>query len=206
MLLDLWQVIRHLPHISSGWSSRLLPILVLGTLPAVLLGLIGKKMIEQDLRQPWIAAFSLVLFGLLLVAADRLMPVRRRLQDIGLPDGVWIGLAQALALIPGVSRSGITLTMGRCRCMERGDAARFSFLLSTPAIFGAAVLESWDFWKTPLEQHSALGPALLGMVVAAVAGFACLHYFLRFLRHTGLEVFALYRIFLAAVIWFRYHS
>jgi undecaprenyl-diphosphatase len=206
MFLSPWRAVGRSSDRQSAQAFRRLLVLFIGTVPAVVVGFGAKKIIEQDLRQPWIAAFCLAFFAVVLVVSDRWSPKSRQWDDIGYLDGVWIGLAQTLALVPGVSRSGITLTAGRIRSLERPDAARFSFLLSLPAILGAAVLETWEYWKAPASQSSVLGPALLGMAVAAVAGFACLHCFLRFLRWAGLEAFAVYRFILAAVIWFKYHS
>ncbi len=206
MFIAPWQSLRGRSSWKSSRPLQLLLILAVGTLPAVLFGFSAKKLIEQQLRQPWIAAFCLAFFGAVLVAADRLSPKKRKWAEINYSDGVWLGLAQALALIPGVSRSGITLSVGRIRSLERADAARFSFLLSLPAILGAALLESWEYWKAPADSSLLMGPTLLGTAVAALAGIGCLHGFLRFLRWSGLEAFAVYRLALAAVIWIRYHS
>lgn len=186
-------------------SFRLLEILVVGSIPAAIIGVLAHDAIEEIFRKPWIAAICLTVFGVLLVAADRLSSKERRLASITFRDGILIGLAQTVALIPGVSRSGITITVGRFLGIDRHDSARFSFLLSTPVIFGAAFLETVKFLiKQPADQAILLAPSLLGLFLSTVAGVICIHYFLAIFRRLGLEIFAGYRFLLAMVICYQY--
>lgn len=183
-------------------NSRLLRILVIATLPAAIVGLLARETIEKSMRQPWIAALCLVVFGLVLVAADRYGRRGRRLEDARPADGLCVGLAQVLALVPGVSRSGITIIAGRMRGFDSPDAARFSFLLSMPTIMGAAVLESREYFHMRVEEQPDLLVVGVGTLVSAIAGFLCIHFFLRYLLRSGSFVpFAAYRILLAVLIW-----
>jgi len=185
---------------SGRWNLRLLWILVIGTIPAVIAGVLGKRLLEGTLRQPHLAAFSLAIFGILLVAADRYFRKDRCLSQARIADGLWVGLAQALALIPGVSRSGITITAARMRGINTPDAARLSFLLSTPAIAGAAFLETYEYLKVAPAERPDLLAVVVGVAVSTILGMACIHYFLRYLRRGSFIPFAVYRLGLALLI------
>ena len=170
-------------------------VLVLATLPAVVLGLLFRDRFEAMHDWPPLMAATLAGVGLLLLAVDR-RPARAGDHD-GDPDartGFLVGVAQALALVPGVSRSGITMAAGRSLGLTRAAAARFSFLLSTPAILGAAALNA--------RELAAGDPAVLaaGLLAAAVSGYLAIGFLLRHLARTGFLPYALYRIALAAVV------
>lgn len=169
-----------------------LGILVLATIPAVILGLLFKERFEAMHQWPPLMAATLAGVGLLLFALDR-RPVGTRTEP-GARRGFLIGTAQALALVPGVSRSGITIAAGLALGMTRRAAARFSFLLSTPAILGAAVLNAKDM--------SAGEPLVLasGLVAAGVSGYLAIGFLLRHLSRVGFLPYALYRIVLAVVV------
>ena len=149
--------------------------------------------------------FTLVIFAILLYIADKKGGKNRTISSFGWADSIWIGLSQALALIPGVSRSGITMTTALFRSSDRESAARFSFLLSTPVIVGAGVLEGLRLIRSVLsplegtieEQWSVL---LTGVVFAAATGFLCIRYFLRYIRKSSFTPFVVYRILLAGVV------
>ncbi|MGD9935813.1 MAG: undecaprenyl-diphosphate phosphatase, partial [Dehalococcoidia bacterium] len=124
--------------------SRLLLLIVLGSVPAAVAGLALNGWIEENLRQAWLVALMLIFVGALMLIADRRSRLDRSLHDLGVVDAVLVGLAQAVALIPGVSRSGATISTGLVRGLDREAAARFAFLLGTPAFAGAALLKFKD--------------------------------------------------------------
>lgn len=179
-------------------DARLAWFVVLGTLPAALAGLLLHDVIETYLRSPLVIALATIGFGLLLWWSDRYGRQTREEASLRLVDVVWIGLAQALALIPGTSRSGITMTAGLALGLTRSAAARFSFLLSIPVILMAGGYESLK-----LAQQAApvaWGPMLLGTLVAAVSAYLCIHFFLRLIERTGMLPFVIYRLLLGALL------
>lgn len=176
---------------SSHW--RLAWLLLLGSLPAGLIGLGLEDVIEQNVRQPVLIAVLLIVFGLALLAADRLSRRVRGLDDIGIADAVVIGFAQAIALVPGVSRSGITITAGLLRGLDRPAAARFSFLLSAPIIFAAAVYKLRILFRGPPTGTEALA-FVVGTAVAAGVGAVSIGFLLRYLQRSSTDVFVWYRV------------
>jgi len=178
-------------------DGRLLWLLILGAIPGGIAGILLDSLAEQALRSPLLIAGTLSLLGLALLAADRWGRRDRDLHDIGPADALWIGVAQALAIVPGVSRSGITIAVARARGIERAAAARFSFLLGSPIILGAALFKLRHLTDTP---GILTGPFFAGIVTAAVVGALSIGVLLRYLRHAGLGIFVLYRLLLAALI------
>lgn len=183
-------------------DRRLLVILVLATLPAGLAGVLLHNLVEHTLRNPLVIAAALAAFGLLMLIAERYARRTRTTEQITLKDGLIIGIAQAVALIPGVSRSGITITAGLFRHLDRREAARFSFLLSTPVIAGACLLHGRKLIASPESYPLAL--FLAGFLAAFVSGLAAIKFLLRFLKHHRLDVFVYYRWALAASIAIAY--
>jgi len=187
-------------------ERRLAWILLVATVPGGLAGWLGEDVIESFFRQaPILVALLLVVFGFILWAADRLGKRAREFGSIGWLDGVLIGCAQALALAPGVSRSGVTMTVGLARGMTRETAARFSFLLSTPIVGAAALygLKGVTGGMNALPQGS-LPTLAVGFASAAVSGYLCVRYFLRYLQRHALAPFIAYRIAVGAflLLWF----
>ena len=187
-------------------DRRLAWILVIATIPAGLAGWLGENAIESFFRQlPMLLGSLLVVFGLVLWAADRLGKRARELGEVGWLDGMLIGCAQALALAPGVSRSGITMTVGLARGLTRETAARFSFLLSLPIIAGAGIFGLQDVMGAvgALPEGSVAAFAM-GFLWAAASGYLCIRYFLRYLQRYALAPFIIYRVALGAflVVWF----
>jgi undecaprenyl-diphosphatase len=175
-------------------DGRLPWLIAAGTVPIVIVGLVLKKQIEGDLRSLYVIATALIVVGLLMAAIDRYAAGRdgRGLATITYTDAILIGLAQTLALVPGVSRSGATICMALMLGFARSDAARFSFLLSIPAVGGAGILEAR---KAFVELGSEAIPALaVGIGVAAVVGYASIAWFLRWLGSHQLVSFAIYRV------------
>lgn len=173
---------------------RLAWLLVIGSIPAGLAGAVLESPIEERLGKPATVAVLLIVFGLILLAADRFARLRRTLDDVRLPDALTVGLAQVLALAPGVSRSGITITAGLLRGLDRSAAARFSFLLSTP-ISVAAALYSLRNLVGPGGRAEESGLTLLvGILTAAVVGILTIGFLLRYLQRNSLTTFVWYRL------------
>jgi len=179
-------------------DARLAWCIVLATVPVGLVGLSFAGLIEEHLRNPLFVAGTLSFFGVLMWVADRLGRQARDEYAIGWREAAIIGCAQALSLMPGTSRSGITITAGLALGMTRSAAARFSFLLAVPGIVMAGVYELAQL----LSSGEAVDwPALsLGVLVSAVTGYACIHVLLKFIERVGLLPFTLYRLLIAGLI------
>jgi len=171
----------------------------IGTVPAVAAGYLLKDAAESVFRTPVFIAGTLAGAGLLLLLADKLGKLQRSMKNIGLADAVLIGLFQALALMPGVSRSGITMTAGLMRGFNRMAAARFSFLLSVPVILGAGVYNLPAIIRQGSEPGQ-LGFYLAGFWAAAVSGYLVIAFLLRFVQSHSFAVFAYYRFVLAGLV------
>jgi undecaprenyl-diphosphatase len=179
-------------------SERLALIIAIGTIPAIIVGGLGENWIDDHLGEPWQIAILLAVFGLLLGWADRL-PQRRGIDDVKPRDALKIGLAQAVALAPGVSRSGITITAGRALGLDRDSAARFSFLLLVPAVGGAVVLKGVGVIKDGLP-HGAAAPMLAGIAAAAISSYFAIAWMLAYVRRRSYDVFVVYRLIAAAIV------
>jgi undecaprenyl-diphosphatase len=182
------------------FRARLGLFIVLGTLPIGLCGVLFKKLIEHELRTPLVMAGSLIVLALVLYLAERVAEHRRGLDSLGLRDALVIGSAQALALIPGASRSGVTLTAGLLCGLKRDDAARYSFLLSVPAVAAAALFEMKDALRSPALGQHGLGMVLVGTAAAFVVGYATIAFLLRFLRTRTTMPFVAYRLLVGALL------
>jgi undecaprenyl-diphosphatase len=179
--------------------ARLLGLLIVGTIPAVMVGLVAERIIEEQLRSPYLAAVLLAGVGALFLVAEQWAVQRRALKDVGLADALLIGCAQATALVPGVSRSGITIVAGLWLGLRRDEAARFSFLMATPVIAGAGILRLRTLTPASMTAEEwALFAA--GFAAAAVFGLLAIAWLLAYLRRRSLAVFAYYRLALAALI------
>ena len=192
-------VLRHGLRLTRwDWHSRLLLWIAVGTLPAVIAGFLFDSFIEEHLRQAWLIALLLIGVSVLIELGDRL-PVRRvLLEHVGGRDALLIGLAQTAALVPGVSRSGVTITAARTLGFDRSTAARFSFLLSAPAVLGAATLKLSA--AATGDEAVSWGPMIVGALVSGVAGAAVIHWLLRYLQGHRMRVFVWYRIVLGIVV------
>ena len=180
-------------------ESRLAWAVGLGTIPVGIAGLLFKDFIEVELRSPQVIAWATVVFALLLWWADRLPQRTRDEHGLTWRDIVVIGIAQAIALIPGTSRSGITMTAGLMMGLTRTAAARFSFLLSIPVIILAGGLNGIELAQQvgPVDWNSLI----IGTVISAVSAYLCIHFFLKLLERVGMLPFVIYRLFLAAVLF-----
>src|SRR5258707_5994044 len=183
-------------------SKRMFWYMIAGTVPAGILGKLFHRQIEDELRKPIIIGVSLVVIALVMWWADAKSKLDRKLETSNLGDAVAIGTAQALALWPGVSRSGITITAGLFRGFTREAATRFSFLLSAPLIAGAVVS------KLPglIKLHKAgamelpISTLLISVLVSGVAGYFVIAFFLRYLQTRTLKVFVVYRIVFGIIV------
>jgi undecaprenyl-diphosphatase len=199
---DVLAMLRALPRVLRAHpdaDARRLRLIVLGTIPIVIVGALGGGKLEDLLRTPVVAATALSLGALLMFAAERVNTHSRPEADLGPREALLIGVAQSVALIPGVSRSGVTIATGMLLGYRRPDIARFSFLLSVPAILAAAAkkgLELRHLALLPSEQHAFV----IGMITSAVVGYLAIRFFIGFVANHKLDVFAWYRLALAAAL------
>jgi undecaprenyl-diphosphatase len=199
--------------IGTDTDRKLAWFLVIGCIPGAIAGVLLESKIELLFHQPGapIALSALVLLAailavmaLALFAAERLARHTRELRELSLKDTLLIGLAQAIAIFPGVSRSGSTLTAGLALGLKREAAARFSFLLGAPIIFGAGLKSAWDLYQSAAAGIGFASSDLvlfpIGAIAAALSGFLCIHFLLRFLQKNSTNIFIYYRWALAAFI------
>ena len=195
----LWSWSRSLAGAPPDRDSRLAWWVIVGTLPAIVAGLLLQGPIEAKLRSPWIIATASILFGLLLWYADRRARRERSEHQLELRDVLIIGCFQVLALIPGTSRAGITITGGLLLGMTRKSAARFSFLLAMPVIFASGVLQTHRM-LTEVNPISWTDLAL-GTLLSALSAGLCIHVFLRLVERIGMLPFVIYRVLLGLMIF-----
>ncbi len=178
-------------------NSRMLILLGIGSVPAAFAGLVLEKTIESAFRSNLLVAANLIIFGLFLYWIDKQSKKARSETSINLVDSILVGIAQAAALFPGVSRSGITISAGLFRNLDRETATRFSFLLSTPAILGASLLKLYDITAHFGGNSSVF---IVGFLSAAVSGWFAIKVLLTYVRSNNFNVFVIYRIVLGVVI------
>lgn len=196
-----WKDFWKLGHdfVAGGPDRKLASYIIVATIPAVVFGLLVQDLAETVFRSDVIVAFNLVWVALVMLAVDRLPQVVKKVQDIKLPQAVAVGFAQALALIPGTSRSGITIVAGRALKFDRVTATRFSFLLSAPVITGATL-------KLILSDNTlqSMGDMpmmyLAGILGAFVAGYFSIKFLINYLSKHGLAIFAYYRLVVGILI------
>jgi undecaprenyl-diphosphatase len=200
---DLWRIARATlaglrdREARRSVDFRLGLYIVLGTIPIGIFGLIFKDQIETGARDLTLIGCALIALGLVLLAAERVATHRRELDDLNGRDGLIIGLAQAAALVPGVSRSGATITAGLFLGFERTAAARYSFLLSVPAVVLSGLFELRHVGE---GQHAAAVPTAIATLIAFVVGYASIAFLLRYLVHHSTAVFVAYRVALGALV------
>ena len=200
---DLWRIVtawaRGLrdPEVRRTTDSRLGWYIIIGTIPISIFGLAFSVQIETEARNLKLIAGALIVLGLVLYLSDRTGRRERNVDDLNARDGILIGFAQSLALIPGVSRSGATLTMGLFLNLERAAAARYSFLLSVPAVVLSGV---YEFKEIGGEGAVGFAPTALATLLAFVSGYAAIAFMLRFLATNSTLVFVVYRVVLGTVV------
>jgi len=175
--------------------------LAVATIPIAVFGALFNHMAETVWRTPVVMGVMLIAIGGLIWLAERAGKMVRDMASLTLTDSAAIGVAQTLAIVPGCSRSGITISAGLFRNLTRESAARFSFLLSTPAVGGAAVKALWDIHKEPGGLHTLLAaPFVVGVVVSAATGCLVIGWFLHYLRHASLRAFVYYRVVFGIIV------
>lgn len=180
-------------------EGRLAWLLVLSSVPAAAVGAVGEKFIDEKLGTPGMIAASLVVFGLLLLWADQKQG-NRTLADYGPADAVKVGLAQVLALNPGTSRSGITMTAGRLLGLDRDSAARASFLMAIPVTAGAVAFKMLKLFKDGIPDGLGV-PMVVGIITSGISGWVAVWGTLRLVRTRTFAPFVVYRIALAVLVW-----
>ena len=182
-------------------QGRLGLLILLGTLPIVIFGYIGQDSIRSTFRSLWLIAIVLIVFGLILGLADRVGPNRKELSSLSTRDAIFYGLAQSLALVPGVSRSGATIAMGRILGYDRVSALRYSFLLALPAVFASGFFELFKALSdTASESSYSLTQTFVATVVAFVVGYAMIAWLLKFVATKSFMPFVIYRVLLGTTV------
>ena len=194
------QLIKHWNK-PSRRESPLLGALFVGAIPAGLVGWQAQGLIESSLRGPLVIGITLCAFGLLLGWSDRTARQTHNLRSITMREGLLIGLAQALALVPGVSRAGVTISVALMLGFSRADSARFSFLLGTPLMMGATLNSLYQLWKSQINDMSTVLPLLIGVIFSFISAFLCIRYLFQFLQTHTYFPFVIYRLLLAACIF-----
>jgi undecaprenyl-diphosphatase len=181
-------------------GRRHVPLLVIvGTIPAAIAGVLLQSAVETTLRSPWWIVLGLAIGSVIFVVAERAARQSREVGQLSFGDAIFMGIAQAVALLPGISRSGITISAGLTRGLRREDATRFSFLLATPVILGAGAKTLLDARKAQaLFDHPDV--LAVGFVISFVSGLAAVAFLIRFLRTHSLNWFVAYRLALAALV------
>lgn len=200
---DIWLLIKGFVHslipstrdLKSNTYQKLAWLIILATIPAAVIGKIFESQVETVFRNPLLIAATLSIVGVILYLADKYGDKVKTLTDAKWANAVVIGLGQALAIVPGISRSGATITAGLLQGFTRQDAAKFSFLMSVPIILGAGVLKLPEISNIPNQTQ-----VLVGFVSSAVFGFLAIKYMLKYISNRSFAVFTWYRLILAAVI------
>ncbi len=201
---DIWRIatmwLRSIfrPEYRGHADARMGWYVIIGSVPIVVLGLLLKDVIENDFRNLWVIGTMLIVLGVILGVADRVGSSERSMKDVGVREALLLGFAQAAALIPGVSRSGATISMGRLLGFDREAATRFAFLLAIPAVVGAGLFEL----KEIPHGHNDFGwgPTITATVVSFVVGYAAIAWLLRWVTTRSYAPFVLYRIGLGALV------
>jgi undecaprenyl-diphosphatase len=181
-------------------DARLGWYIVLGTIPIGIFGVLFKDQIETGARDLYLIGVALIVLGLVLLLAEKVGKRERSIEQIRTKDGFAIGFAQALALIPGVSRSGATITAGLFLGLDRTAAARFSFLLSVPAVVLSGLLELGTILSDDDGDHTSLGALVIATVMAFVSGYAAIAWLLRYLTTHSMAIFVVYRVALGVLV------
>ncbi len=182
----------------STTDQRLAWALVVGTIPGAAAGALFEDVIQDRLGEPWLIAVMLAVFGVVLYVVDLRAPINKGIEDMTVARGGILGLAQALALQPGVSRSGVTMTAGRLMGLNREAAARFSFLLAMPIIAGAGLFKGYDLIQTGFQGYGS--QFFWGFLSSAISGFLVIWGLLKYLRGHDFKIFMIYRLAVAGLV------
>jgi undecaprenyl-diphosphatase len=184
------QIPRGWRGISGDLEAKLLALIVVGSIPAGVVGVLFDKVIETTLRSVLLVGITTTIFGVLLWWVDQKAAKVKKITSVGWLDSIIVGTAQAVALVPGVSRSGITITAARLQKLERAAAVRFSFLLSTPAVLGAGLLTAKDL----VGAKANVSIFLVGFIFATISGYLAIKFLLAFVQKNNFNIFVVYRI------------
>ena len=202
-IISAWfnQISRRKLQASEKADARIGWLIIIGTLPIAALGYFGQERIRNDFRSLWLIAITLIVFGLILGFADRYGKTERQLHQLTPLHGLLYGLAQSLALIPGVSRSGATIALGRLMGYSREAALRYSFLLALPAVFGSGFYElKGAFGETSASQIFSLPETFVATTVAFLIGYAVIAWLLKYVTTKSFAPFIIYRIALGSLL------
>jgi undecaprenyl-diphosphatase len=191
-----WALSLFKPEWRGQFDARMGWFIIIGSMPIVVLGVLLKDVIEEDFRNLWVIGTTLIVMGVVLGVADRFSTDDREIRQITMKDAVLMGAAQALALIPGVSRSGATISMGRVLGFQREAATRYAFLLAIPAVVGAGLFELKEIPGG--DNTYGWGPTLVATVVSFVVGYAAIAWLLRYVSTNSYTPFVIYRVALGA--------
>jgi undecaprenyl-diphosphatase len=200
---DLWRIARtwtaslRRPELRGELDARMGWYIILGTIPIAVFGFVFADQIESGARDLYLIGTTLIVLGLVLLLAERVGKRERSVEDINRRDGIVIGFAQALALVPGVSRSGATITAGLFLGFDRASAARYSFLLSVPAVVISGLFELREIGD---GEGAGFGATLLATIAAFIVGYASIAFLLRWLAHHSTAVFVAYRVALGVLV------
>lgn len=200
---DIWLLAKGFWHslfkstrdLQNNIYQKLAWLIIIASIPAAIIGKLLESTVEQSLRQPLLIAFDLAVVGVILWAVDRWAKQEKNLDKITKSNALAIGFSQAVAIIPGVSRSGATMITARALKFNRSDAARFSFLMSIPIIFGAGVLKLPEF-----GQGVTMPELIIGFATAGISGFLSIKYLIRYLGTHSFNIFVIYRLAMAGLI------
>ena len=181
-------------------NARMALLIILATIPGALAGAFFEQTVEDLLRNPKVISFTLIALALVLAIAEFKGSRKKDLDDISTADALTVGIAQALAIVPGVSRSGVTITAGLCRGIKRDAAAKFSFYLSTPIIAGAVAKKIFDILRVGLTADELM-PYAVGIISAGIVGYLSIAFLLRYLQTHNTFLFVYYRIALGIVVY-----
>lgn len=194
-------ILRTTLPVDEKLQARMGWLIILGSLPIVILGYLGKDIIRKDLRSLWLIATVMIVFGIILGLADHYGKKERSLKDLNSSHGIFYGLAQSLALMPGVSRSGATIAMGRLLGYSREAALRYSFLLALPAVFGSGLYElKGALGDSSDSQVFSLTETFIATGIAFIVGYAVIAWLLKFVTTRSFMPFIIYRILLGSTL------
>lgn len=183
------------PDARMGW------FIIIGSIPIVVLGLLLQDYIESSFRSLWITATMLIVFAIFIAIADKIGKEQRQLEDLNAKHGILYGLGQALALIPGVSRSGGTITTGLLMGYTREAATRYSFLLAVPAVFGSGLYQLAKSLNDGFDGYYGIGPTALATVIAFGVGYLVIGWLLKYISKNTFTIFVWYRIALGLLLY-----
>jgi len=192
--------LRRKTSAESDYESKLAIMIVIGSLPIFIAGFLAQDYIRNNFRSLWLIASTLIVFGLILGIADHRGRKDRNLEDLTVRHGLAYGVAQSLALIPGVSRSGATIAMGRLLGYRREAALRYSFLLAIPAVLGSGAYELLQAIQEPTSTVFSLGETFVATVIAFIIGYAVIAWLMKFVQTKSFMPFVIYRITLGTIV------